>query len=76
MSDIISNPELLSDELVKKKLTKTEKKIDQLEVKLNEGIIRVIVLHKPVATDLRRIMSCFRISTDLERIGDRRNNFV
>ncbi len=71
MSDIISNPELLSDELVKKKLTKTEKKIDQLEVKLNEGIIRVIVLHKPVATDLRRIMSCFRISTDLERIGDR-----
>ena len=59
----------VSDE-ISNVITKNEKDIDKKEVKLSDKMINTIVLYKPVATDLRRIMACYRIVISLERIGD------
>lgn len=53
-----------------KTLKNNEKTIDQQEVKLSEKIVNTIVLHQPVASDLRRIMASYRILISLERISD------
>lgn len=47
-----------------------EKKIDDLEIKLNDRIIKTIVLYKPVASEIRQIISAYRIVISIERIGD------
>jgi phosphate transport system protein len=51
-------------------LKKYEKKINKLEVKLSEEIINSIVLYQPVASEIRKLMACYRIVISLERIGD------
>ena len=65
----------LSDEQISE-LKKREKEFDKLEVKVSEDIINCIVLHQPMASDLRTLMSCYRISINLERIGDLVMNIV
>jgi len=49
---------------------KNEKQFDQFEVKISERIINTIVLYQPMATDLRKIFAIYRMSLNLERIGD------
>ncbi len=51
-------------------LKKNEITADKFEVKLSEKIINMIGLHQPMASDLRTIMSCYRMLISLERIGD------
>jgi len=51
-------------------LKKNEKKLDNFELKISDRIINVIVLYNPVASELRNIMACYRMITNLERIGD------
>ena len=53
------------------KLDENEKQIDKYEVKLDEHIINVIVLYKPVASDLRHLFAIYRMVINLERVGDR-----
>ncbi len=53
-----------------KQIRKNERKIDAYEIKISNRIIRTIVLYKPVASELRRIMASYRMITNLERIGD------
>lgn len=47
-----------------------ERIIDSLEVKIRTEVINSIVLYSPRATDLRKIISYYDMTTDLERIGD------
>ncbi len=49
---------------------KTDFRIDQMEVNLEEECLKVLALHQPVAADLRFIVSVLKINNDLERIGD------
>lgn len=51
-------------------MKKNETKLDDFEVSISERIVKTIVLHKPVASDLRKIFACYRMSVNLERIGD------
>ena len=53
-----------------------EKEFDKLEVEVSEEIINCIVLHQPKASDLRKLIACYRISINLERIGDQVMNIV
>ncbi len=62
------NEEIPADLL--KKLVKNEKKIDTGEVALDDLIIQTMVLHKPVASELRQIFAYYRMVINLERIGD------
>ncbi|MFJ7975916.1 phosphate signaling complex protein PhoU [Peribacillus sp. JNUCC 23] len=45
-------------------------KINRIDQEINEKVIWLIAKQQPVASDLRRIISSIKISTDLERIGD------
>jgi phosphate transport system protein len=51
-------------------LRKFERAIDQLQVEIDDEILKVLALHQPVAGDLRFIMAAMKIVNDLERIGD------
>ena len=47
-----------------------DRKIDIMEVRLEEECLKTLALHQPVATDLRFIVAVLKINNDLERIGD------
>jgi phosphate transport system protein len=47
-----------------------DKKINNLEVELDEFCINIIARRQPAATDLRTLISIMNACTDLERIGD------
>jgi phosphate transport system protein len=47
-----------------------EYKIDQYEVIISDKFINSIILYQPVASDIRKLNSVYRISINLERIGD------
>ncbi len=53
-----------------KKINATENKINEFELKISEAIINTIVLFNPVASELRKLMACYRIIINMERIGD------
>ncbi|HYQ56620.1 MAG TPA: phosphate uptake regulator PhoU [Draconibacterium sp.] len=53
-----------------KELYENEKTLDKLEVKISDKIINTITLYQPVASDIRKIMACYRIVISLERVGD------
>ena len=59
-----------TNEEVATKTIHTDKKINQLEVEINELCFAVIATYQPVASDLRIPISILKMSNDLERIGD------
>lgn len=59
-----------------KQIKKYEKDIDKYEVQMSESVINVVVLYNPVASELRQLMACYRMSVNLERIGDLILNIV
>jgi phosphate uptake regulator len=44
--------------------------IDLEDNRINEGCLKVLALHQPVARDLRRVTAALMVATDLERIAD------
>jgi len=53
-----------------------ERKIDEYEVVISDKFINSIVLYQPVASDIRKIVSVYRMTINLERIGDRVINII
>lgn len=53
-----------------------DKSIDKLEKDIEEQVVGMIARRQPMAFDLRQIMTVFRISSDLERIGDLGKNIA
>ena len=51
-------------------VVKNEKQLDKQEVKLSDKIVNTIVLYQPVASEIRKIIACYRMVISLERIGD------
>jgi phosphate transport system protein len=45
--------------------------VNRLDVEIDERCIRLLALRQPAARDLRFITTALKITTDLERIGDR-----
>lgn len=70
LETLVAPGEAGSPETVSAELLKNEKKIDELEIRLSDKIIRTIALYQPVASEIRKIISCYRIIINLERIGD------
>ncbi|MCP4096517.1 MAG: phosphate signaling complex protein PhoU [Planctomycetaceae bacterium] len=48
----------------------TDHEVNQTEVEIEEECLKILALHQPVATDLRRITTVLKINSDLERIAD------
>ncbi|RMA41427.1 phosphate signaling complex protein PhoU [Rhodophyticola porphyridii] len=53
-----------------------DKAIDALEERVNEEAARILALRQPTASDLRTVLSVFRVSANLERIGDYSKNIA
>lgn len=50
--------------------------IDRLEELVNNEAARIIAQRQPIASDLRTVLTVFRVSTNLERIGDYAKNIA
>jgi phosphate transport system protein len=57
-------------------IRENEKKIDRFEVTISDKFINSIVLFQPVASDIRKLVSVYRITINLERIGDQVLNII
>ena len=58
------------DRLLAEEVIEGDAAIDRLENEVGEECLKMLALHQPVARDLRRVATVFRIMTDLERMGD------
>jgi phosphate transport system protein len=47
-----------------------ENAIDRWEVRIEQLCLKVLALHQPVASDLRRVAAVLKINNDLERMAD------
>jgi phosphate transport system protein len=47
-----------------------EARVDQAEIQIDDQAASLIVRDQPVARDMRLVVAAFKISTDLERMGD------
>ncbi len=47
-----------------------EASIDRWEVEIERDCLKILALHQPVASDLRRVAAILRINSDLERMAD------
>ena len=64
------------DESLAKKVLEGEPAINQMEREVDEICTRLLVLHQPMARDLRFLTSVLKINTDLERMGDLAKNIA
>lgn len=53
-----------------------DKTIDELEQRVNEEAALILALRQPTAGDLRTVLTVFRLSASLERIGDYSKNIA
>jgi len=63
-------------ERIIKEIRENEDKIDKYEIVISDKFINSIVLYQPVASDIRRIVAIYRMTINLERIGDRVMNII
>ncbi len=64
------------DEELAMSVRKGDKVIDELEEQLNQAAALIIALRQPQASDLRTVLTVFRLSAALERIGDYAKNIA
>jgi phosphate transport system protein len=68
--EVIRTGEVQIDKTLLEEISDNEKRIDKYDVKVSDKITNTIMLYHPMASDLRKIMACYRISGNLERVGD------
>jgi len=62
---------LLADQVIE-----TDHRVDALELEIDNAVVDVLALQKPVASDLRLIIAALKINNDLERISDHAVNIA
>jgi len=70
LEKIMTDPTIIDLEKIMIEIKLNEEKIDKYEVIMSDQIISSIVLYQPVASDIRKIISIYRITINLERVGD------
>lgn len=55
-------------------ILRDDRRIDALEVALDERVVELIALHQPMARDLRQLFTTLKICNDIERVGDHATN--
>lgn len=51
-------------------LARMEQEVNRREVRIEEECLKILALHQPVASDLRRVATVLKVNSDLERIAD------
>ncbi len=60
----------------REELRTMDRRVDALEVEIDECTVELLALQQPMASDLRQIFATLKISNDLERVGDHASNIV
>jgi phosphate transport system protein len=68
---LIERNEKLGDEVFRK-----EKEVNDLQIEIDDGAVKLTALQQPVGTDVRFLFMASRIATELERIGDQAVNII
>jgi phosphate transport system protein len=58
------------DDRMARRVIEDERFINQAEMDIDARVTRLLALNQPVAGDLRLLVMCLKINTDLERMGD------
>jgi phosphate transport system protein len=53
-----------------------EEKINQFHISIDESCMHVLARQAPMASDLRLVLGCIKINSDLERMGDQAVNIT
>ena len=61
---------------IAKGIIESDRRVDEIEVEIEEECLKILALHQPVAVDLRFITAVIKINNDLERIGDEAVNIA
>lgn len=56
------------------KVIQSDKRIDALEMELDDHAVRLLALRQPMAEDLRLVIAALKLASNLERIGDYAKN--
>ena len=59
-----------ADTKLAKEVRKGDDEIDQLEVDIEERLLKILALYQPVARDLRFIVTVLKVNNELEHMGD------
>lgn len=62
------------DEALVAKVNELEDEVDRHQIEIDDGVVRLLATHSPVALDLRSLLMVTRINTELERVGDQACN--
>src|SRR5262249_44082059 len=58
------------DAALARRVAEGDARIDLEQNEVEEGCLKVLALHQPVASDLRGVAAVLQMTTDLERVGD------
>jgi phosphate transport system protein len=58
------------NEELAQQVVKSEARVNQLEIEIDDMAISLLVLQQPLAADLRLVTAAIKINNDLERMGD------
>jgi phosphate transport system protein len=64
------------DAILAQQVIDGDRDIDQMEVDVEEEVLKILALYNPVAIDLRFVISVLKINSELERIGDQAANIA
>ncbi|MEK6565647.1 MAG: phosphate signaling complex protein PhoU [Bacteroidota bacterium] len=77
-TNLVSSIQALMErnELLAAKVIENDRRIDSLEIEIDNIILDLLALQHPVASDLRFIIAAQKINNDLERISDHAVNIA
>lgn len=64
------------DEDLAKMAIMLDREIDEMELHLEENVLKVMALHQPVAADLRFLITLLKVNAELEAIGGQASNIA
>jgi phosphate transport system protein len=62
--------------IMAEEVIKSDRKINQMEIEIDDQCIRILALQHPEAEDLRTVTMIMKINSELERIGDHAVNIA
>ncbi len=71
MRALIERDDALAQEVIER-----DRRVNAMDVEVDEKCVELLALHQPAAGDLRFITTTMKIVTDLERIGDQAVNIA
>ena len=62
------------DEVLARQVIENDRRVNTIDVEVDESCLRLLALYQPAARDLRFITTAMKISTELERMSDLAEN--